>query len=58
MTKDHVLRTQAYVLWRLSESFDVPELRQDLRTMAAFCAELADNSLREQEVQQTKELAA
>jgi len=58
MTRIHVLRSQAYVLWRLAESFDIAELRHDLRAVAASCEEMADQLLREEEEERQGELAA
>jgi hypothetical protein len=51
MTRIDVLRSQAHVLWRLAESFDITELRHDLRAIAATCEEMADQLLSEQEEQ-------
>ena len=48
MTRIEVLRSQAHVLWRLAESFDIPELRHDIRAIAAACEEMADDLLREE----------
>jgi hypothetical protein len=57
MTRIDVLRSQAYVLWRLAESFDIAELRHDLRAVAASCEEMADQLLREEEERQRKQAA-
>jgi hypothetical protein len=48
MTRVDVLRSQARVLWRLAESFDIPLIRYDLRTLAAQCEEMAEDLLREE----------
>jgi len=58
MTRIDVLRSQAHVLWRLAESFDIAELRHDLRAIAAACEEMADELLREQEEQPRERPAA
>jgi hypothetical protein len=48
MTRVDVLRSQASVLWRLAESFDIPLIRYDLRTLGARCEEMAEDLLREE----------
>jgi hypothetical protein len=52
MTRLDFLRSQAQVLRRLAESFDVPELRRDVLAIAARCEELASEVLREEAEEQ------
>jgi hypothetical protein len=46
MTRVDVLRSQATVLWRLAESFDIPRIRYDPRALATRCEELAEDPMR------------
>ena len=48
MTHVDVLRSQATVLWRLAESFDIPLIRYDLRALAIRCEELAEDPMRKE----------
>jgi hypothetical protein len=48
MTRLDVLRSQAEVLRRLAESFDVPDLRRDALAIAARCEEMASTLMREE----------
>ena len=48
MTRLDFLRSQAEVLRRLAESFDVPDLRRDVLAIAARCEELASEILCEE----------
>lgn len=48
MTRLDFLRSQAEVLRRLAESFDVPDLRRDVLAIAVRCEELAAEILREE----------
>jgi hypothetical protein len=48
MTRVDVLRSQATVLWRLAESFDIALIRYDLRALATRCEELAEDLMREE----------
>lgn len=48
MTRLECLQSQAEILRRLAESFDVPGLRQDVLAVAARCEEMASDIRREE----------
>lgn len=48
MTRVDFLRSQAEVLRRLADSFDIPDLRQDVLAIAFRCEELAAEILRQE----------
>ena len=48
MTRVDLLRSQAEVLRRLAESFDIPDLRRDVLALAVRCEELAAQVLHEE----------
>ena len=48
MTRVEFLRSQAEVLRRLADSFDIPDLRQDVLAIAVRCEELVAEILRQE----------
>jgi hypothetical protein len=48
MTRLEFLKSQAEVLRRLAESFDVPELRQSVLAIAVRCEQMVSDILRDE----------